>query len=79
MFRDPYLELVVSERLVEAERIGERARRLRGLGRPAGGVRARVGRLLIALGERLVGGSERRPPGVAASGGLPLTVWPGNR
>ncbi|HEY8367797.1 MAG TPA: hypothetical protein VIM86_00615 [Thermodesulfobacteriota bacterium] len=79
MFRDPYLELVVSERLAEVERIAERARRLRGLERPAGGVRVRLGRLLIALGERLLAGSEGRPPGVATSGGLSLTVRPGGR
>lgn len=78
MSRDPYVEMMVSERLAEAERIGEQARRLRGLRRRPG-LRARLGRLLIALGERLRVEPEGRPPEVATSGGRRLTVWPGNR
>jgi hypothetical protein len=78
MWPDPFMSLVVSERLAEAERIGEQARRLRGVARPRS-TRARLGRLLIAVGEWLRGGPRGRPPDVAGSGGLPLTIWPGNR
>ncbi len=75
---DAFMYLVVAERLAEAERIGEQARLLRGVRRPAR-LRARLGRLLIRLGVWLRPEPVGRPPDLLGPRGLPLTIWPGNR
>lgn len=77
MFEDSFMDLMVAERLKEAERIGERARILEPF-RRRHGLWDRLARLLAAVGAWRRSDRQGRPPDLGGSGGLPLsvlTIW----